>query len=168
MRCEEGSLLVANPLHQTRRRAVTGSPPHLVQDELYRTMKTFSAIAALFCPKRTSELGTRWCRQASRGPLRGWAARPGTDLLFLYSLPGAQKRRKAIPLVTACIPLYRACSTRWRSSANPARPNIIRLMSFNLLIFPSTMPLLACKVRPAKTASLSRWMLRTKRCSSGI
>jgi hypothetical protein len=32
------------------------------------------------------------------------------------------------------------------------------LMSFNLLIFPSTTPLLSCKVRPARTASLSRWM----------
>ncbi len=50
---------------------------------------------------------------------------------------------------------YNAWSTRWRSSASPALPNIIRLMSFNLLTYPSMTPLLCSKVRPANTAALS-------------
>lgn len=51
---------------------------------------------------------------------------------------------------------YKAWSIRWRRSGNPARPYPMRFMSFNLLTFPSTIPLLAGKVKPALTAVLSR------------
>jgi hypothetical protein len=49
---------------------------------------------------------------------------------------------------------YRACSTRWRKSANPALPYPILLISFNLFTFPSIRPLLIGRVRPALTAAL--------------
>jgi hypothetical protein len=43
----------------------------------------------------------------------------------------------------------------WRSRAKPALPYIVRLMSFNLVTCPPTMPLLIDRVRSALTAPLS-------------
>jgi len=48
-----------------------------------------------------------------------------------------------------------ACSTRARSSSDPARPYIVRLITFSRFTWPSTGPLLQASLRPACTAASS-------------
>ena len=60
--------------------------------------------------------------------------------------------------------VQRACKTRRRSKANPARPYPRRLMSFSLFTCPSTTPLLVDRHSPARTAALSRAIPLAKRC----
>src|SRR4051812_11167509 len=50
---------------------------------------------------------------------------------------------------------YAAASTRWRRRSNPARPYMVRLMTFSRLICPSTGPVLQGSVKAACTASRS-------------
>src|SRR5579859_4423016 len=54
---------------------------------------------------------------------------------------------------------HAAFNTFWRKSGNALRPYIERLINFNLVIFPSTGPLLQGKIKPASTASISDLML---------
>src|SRR3954471_4758667 len=50
---------------------------------------------------------------------------------------------------------YAAASTLWRRRSNPARPYMVRLMTFSRLICPSTGPVLQGSVKAACTASRS-------------
>src|SRR3954470_12719654 len=50
-------------------------------------------------------------------------------------------------------PFYAAASTLWRRRSNPARPYMVRLMTFSRLICPSTGPVLQGSVKAACTAS---------------
>src|SRR5260221_6155516 len=65
-------------------------------------------------------------------------------------------------------PNQRAFRTRLRNKGNPARPNIIRLISLTLLTMPSTKPLFSTEPSPATTAALSRSRPRAKLFNSSI
>ncbi len=60
-------------------------------------MNALPEIAALSCPKSTSKLGQDGADEPQEARQAIGLRVPSTERLYLYSLPGAQKRREAIP-----------------------------------------------------------------------
>src|SRR4051794_19712048 len=88
------------------------------------------------------------CRGSRQSGAQGYAVVRRVDLRFFVLLCAHLRDED----VRSC---YAAASTLWRRRSNPARPYMVRLMTFSRLICPSTGPVLQGSVKAACTASRS-------------
>src|SRR3954464_12974074 len=125
--------------------AVTGTTPDKVTTDKHASYPP--ALDEVFCDDlepRTSKYLNNHLEQDHRG-----VSLLSDDGFFV--LLCAQLLEEVFGLIFS----YAAASTLWRRRSNPARPYMVRLMTFSRLICPSTGPVLQGSVKAACTASRS-------------